>query len=90
MECILTIDKSQDGRVEEAFAGLYKIPLINNPNFDPKKEVGPENEKQIPKYTKKDWVKECIRTWAARQVARYDQMRSVHSIQCNVDDTLIS
>jgi hypothetical protein len=76
-----TIADAKIGRVADALAGLYPIPLIQDPN-DP--------EQRIPQFTKNQWAKECIRRWVVRQAARWEQKVALDAVEYNEEDNLVS
>jgi len=69
----LTIDISdiKNTRLEDAIAELFPIPAIVDPNW---KEKEGEPPPMIPKFTKKEWLKEYTIRYLIRQLARYDKI----------------
>lgn len=80
------IDDSKNERVKEAMAGLFPIPMIPDP--DQKKNKG----LHIPKFTKEQWARECVRQWIIKQVSRYETKVRIEkdAILNNPEDTLVS
>jgi len=75
-----TIADAKIGRVADALAGLYPIPLIPDPQ---------QPGQQIPQFTKNQWAKECIRRWVIKQVARWKQITDQAAIQYNEENDLV-
>jgi len=78
-----TITDEKVQRVKNAIAGLYPIPLIEDP----------ENPgKFIPEFTKGQWAKEGVRRWLIRQVQRWETVSAVETAKENVvyEDDLVS
>lgn len=77
-----SVPDAKVGIIKEAMIGLYPIPKINvgtddNPVW--------ENE-----YTEKQWIKESIRRWIIKQVARYQQKAAQQAIEYTEDDSILS
>jgi len=76
-----TINNEKVLRITNAMKGLYPIPTINTGTEE---EPVWENE-----FTDNAWVKESIRRWVKKQVARYEQKIAQDEIIYQEDDTLL-
>lgn len=77
-----TVPDAKVDIIKEAMIGLYPIPKINTGTED-----NPvwENE-----FTDNKWIKESIRRWIIKQVARYKQKSAQQAITYTEDDSLLS
>jgi len=74
-------------RIKAAMKGLYKIPLIPDPDF-----VGEGAAPHIPEFTDDEWMKEAIIRWIKNAVHRWEASTAITVARDSilVDDTLVS
>lgn len=74
------INGSKKNRVKTALKNLYPIPMIADPE---------SKEEMIREFTEDQWVKECMRRWLIKQVARYEQKEAQAAVKYNEEDDLV-
>ena len=76
----LTIPTAALPRITTAMAGLYPIPMIEDP----------ENpDEQIPEYTENQWAKMCVLQFVRRSVQRYEQKLANEAAVVPIDPTIV-
>ena len=74
-----TISDSKLSDLADAMEYLYPIPSILD-----------EEGKMVPKFTKIQWVKECVRKYLIAKHARYKTIKAQEEVIFKEDDNLIS
>jgi len=74
-EITLTIPLEKIQKVTEALKTVYPIP---------------EDEDDNPLFTDQDWVKESIRRFVVKTVARWEQQQAVEAISFTLDEDIAS
>jgi len=91
-QIIFEINDNNLPRIERAMAGLFSIPTKRVPNPEKPIEGAPKkpvDEIESPKFTLKEWVKECVRQWMIKQVFRFETIQAQKAAVVNSDDSLI-
>ena len=89
-EITFTIPTDKIQRVISTMKGLYEIPKIVNPEYDP--ENPGTTEPLINEYSDSEWAKEVVRRWIVDQVQEYEQRIAIEAAKDSVskDDSLVN